>query len=174
MSCGSQSGNPVTVCLCLTYTEKARKWDKLLIQCDGRDIKGENRREVENRVNQHAFFIIIYFSILGSWVWLWFQKKLYMGSYLMEGSGFTLWIANQPEIKKRTLQEHTLFRKTIPESVFDKKKKKKRWQFISIVLQIKQNWIHIETFLKTNFKMYQLASSFLWGDLFLVFQVPVT
>lgn len=43
---------------------------------------------------------------------------------LMEGSGFTLCIANQPEIKKRTLQQHTLFRKTVPGSVFDREKKK--------------------------------------------------
>lgn len=48
---------------------------------------------------------------------------------LMEGSGFTLCIANQPEIKKRTLQQHTLFRKTVPGSVFDREKKKNNGNF---------------------------------------------
>lgn len=58
------------------------------------------------------------------------------------------------------------------QSVFHKRK---QWQFIRTVLQIKQNQIHIETYL--NFKTYCLVSSFPWTHwelLFLVFHVSVS
>lgn len=92
---------------------------------------------------------------------------------LLEGSVCTLRITNpHPERNKQAFQ-HTLFRKRVPDSVFHKRK---QWQFIRTVLQIKQNQIHIETYLKTNFKTYCLVSSFPWTRwelLFLVFHLSV-
>lgn len=77
---------------------------------------------------------------------------------LLEGSMCALRITSPPPERNKQAFQHTLFRMTIPDSVFCKRK---QWQFIRTVLQIKQNQIHIETYLKTNFKTCSV-SSFLW------------